>query len=120
MLKCGHKMCPECFAQHSRMNNTCPYCRDEFSQKIQEKPRLSEEIANIMVREVVDEYFNKEEENEFDEKIKELLTLYTETPKQEIRINMIKADIKATVYSHMTEAAYIMYQDIEEWYDENN
>tara|TARA_B100000925_G_C21975076_1_gene459716 strand:- start:298 stop:981 length:684 start_codon:yes stop_codon:yes gene_type:complete len=119
ILKCGHKLCPECFAQHSRKNNTCPFCRDEFSPKIQEKSRLSEQVANIMVKEVVEEYFDDEEESEFDEKLDELMKLYKEYPDQKIRINMAKIDIKATLYAHMTETARIMYEDIEEWYDEN-
>lgn len=33
ILKCGHIMCPECFAQHSRVNNKCPLCRDEFAEE---------------------------------------------------------------------------------------
>ena len=118
-LKCGHKLCPECFAQHSRKNNTCPFCRDEFSPKIEEKTRLSEQVANIMVKEVVEEYFDHEEESEFDEKLDELMKLYKEYPDQNVRINMAKIDIKATLYAHMTETARIMYEDIEEWYDEN-
>ena len=32
-LVCGHVMCPKCFAQHSRVNNTCPFCRNEFAPK---------------------------------------------------------------------------------------
>ena len=36
-LKCGHKMCPECFANHSRVNNTCPFCRDEFAPKVKKQ-----------------------------------------------------------------------------------
>ena len=32
-LKCGHSLCPDCFAKHSRVSNVCPYCRDEFSSK---------------------------------------------------------------------------------------
>jgi hypothetical protein len=39
ILKCGHLMCPDCFAQHARLNNTCPFCRDEFA----EKPRKQRE-----------------------------------------------------------------------------
>jgi hypothetical protein len=31
ILKCGHMMCASCFAQHSRVANTCPFCRDEFA-----------------------------------------------------------------------------------------
>ena len=33
VLKCKHVMCPECFAMHARINNTCPFCRDEFAPK---------------------------------------------------------------------------------------
>lgn len=32
-LVCGHEMCPECFAQHARLHNTCPFCRDQFAPK---------------------------------------------------------------------------------------
>jgi hypothetical protein len=33
-LRCGHEMCPDCFARHSRVNHTCPFCRDEFAPKV--------------------------------------------------------------------------------------
>jgi hypothetical protein len=33
ILKCNHRFCPSCFAQHSRVANNCPMCRDEFSTK---------------------------------------------------------------------------------------
>ena len=33
-LKCGHQMCPCCFAQHARLNNTCPICRDKFAPPV--------------------------------------------------------------------------------------
>jgi|TARA_B110000444_G_C18718398_1_gene537218 hypothetical protein len=119
LLKCGHKMCPDCFARHSRKKNTCPFCRDEFAPKIEATTRLSNEIAEIMVREVVDEYFDNEEEDELERKLNELCILYLSGDGHAIRINMAVADLKATVYAHMTETARIMYQDIEEWYDEN-
>ena len=54
-----------------------------------------------------------------DQQLDELLKLYAEYPEQNVRINMAMIDIKATMYAHMTETARIMYQDIEEWYDEN-
>jgi len=115
-LKCGHKMCPECFAQHSRKNNTCPYCRDVFCPKVEGKARISEQLAGEMVREVVDEYFDADEENELNTKLNELLELNTN---EKVRINMAKIDIKSTIYAHMTETARSMYDYIEEWYDEN-
>ena len=115
-LKCGHKMCPECFAQHSRKNNTCPYCRDVFCPKIEGKARISEQLGEEMVREVVDEYFDTDEENEINTKLNDLLELNTT---EKVRINMAKIDIKSTIYAHMRETARSMYEYIEEWYDEN-
>ena len=39
-LVCGHELCPECFAQHSRLNNTCPFCREEFAPKPKKQVKL--------------------------------------------------------------------------------
>jgi uncharacterized coiled-coil protein SlyX len=47
-LRCGHEMCPDCFAQHSRVNNTCPFCRDEFAPKVKIPNKLPDEALNAM------------------------------------------------------------------------
>ena len=39
-LKCGHEMCADCFARHSRLSNTCPFCRDEFSSKPKKQVKM--------------------------------------------------------------------------------
>ena len=39
-LVCGHEMCPDCFAQHSRVNNTCPFCREEFAPKPKKQHKM--------------------------------------------------------------------------------
>lgn len=39
-LVCGHEMCPDCFAQHSRLNNTCPFCREEFAPKPKKQTKM--------------------------------------------------------------------------------
>ena len=39
-LVCGHEMCPDCFAQHSRVNNTCPFCREEFAPKPKKQSKM--------------------------------------------------------------------------------
>ena len=39
-LGCGHEMCPDCFAQHSRINNTCPFCREEFAPKPKKQSKM--------------------------------------------------------------------------------
>ncbi len=116
-LKCGHKMCPECFAQHSRKSNTCPYCRDEFSPKIEGKARLTQHLADEMVNDVIEDYFDSDEENEIDTKLSDLIDLDRD---EKVRINMAKIDIKSTIYAHMKETARLMCEDIEQWYDEND
>lgn len=30
-LGCGHQLCASCLAQHSRLDNRCPYCREQFA-----------------------------------------------------------------------------------------
>ena len=39
-LVCGHEMCPDCFARHSRVNNTCPFCREEFAPKPKKQSKM--------------------------------------------------------------------------------
>lgn len=109
-LKCNHEMCPNCFAQHSRVNNTCPLCREEFAPPPKTKTRISTNLSEHMINEVVDTCLDSDEEVELDNKIVELVNNYTETKKN---------DLVATLYAHMTESARIMYEDVEEWYDEN-
>lgn len=41
-LKCSHELCPECFAQHARVNNECPFCRDEFAPIVQFQEQFQE------------------------------------------------------------------------------
>tara|TARA_B100000902_G_scaffold393093_1_gene446719 strand:+ start:1270 stop:1650 length:381 start_codon:yes stop_codon:yes gene_type:complete len=53
-LKCGHYMCPSCFAEHARVNNTCPYCRDEFASKIKRNERVPlEMVESIIVSHII-------------------------------------------------------------------
>ena len=36
ILECGHECCVNCFAQHSRINNTCPFCRKVYAPPIKD------------------------------------------------------------------------------------
>ena len=36
ILECGHEYCVECFAKHSRINNTCPFCRKVYAPPIKD------------------------------------------------------------------------------------
>ena len=49
-LKCGHELCPDCFAQQARQNNTCPFCRAEFAC-LPKKPRdtMPDSVADALV-----------------------------------------------------------------------
>lgn len=49
ILRCGHKMCPSCFAQHSRVNNKCPFCRKEFAVKPKKIEIMPDEVADQIV-----------------------------------------------------------------------
>ena len=110
-LKCGHRMCPSCFAQHSRVSNACPYCRDEFAPEQGGKPEISETLANTMIIETVrDYYYNEEMDEELNEFIDALLE--NDTP-----IN--RANLKACVYANMDGACREMLEATEEWYEEN-
>ena len=39
-LGCQHEMCPDCFAQHARLNNNCPFCREEFAPAPKKQTKL--------------------------------------------------------------------------------
>lgn len=61
-LRCGHEMCPECFAQHARQNNTCPFCREEFSCEPKKPPEpmpdsVADAIVNRWSRQIPGNYF---------------------------------------------------------------
>ena len=53
-LGCGHEMCPDCFAQHSRVNNTCPFCREEFAPKPKKQSKMSLDAIDALAEEWAD------------------------------------------------------------------
>jgi hypothetical protein len=110
-LKCGHRMCPSCFARHSRVSNACPYCRDEFAPEQEGKPEISATLAQTMIVETVrDYYYNEEMDEELNGFIEMLLE--NDTP-------MNRAHLKACVYANMDGACREMLEATEEWYEEN-
>ena len=60
VLKCAHKLCPECYAKHSRVNNKCPMCRDEFS----EKPKIASPMPDETRDSIVDRLFENTTDGE--------------------------------------------------------
>jgi len=49
VLKCEHKLCPNCYACHARVNNTCPMCRDEFAEKPKTTDPMPDQIRDAVV-----------------------------------------------------------------------
>lgn len=75
-LKCGHEMCPECYAKHSRVNNTCPYCREVFAPEVKKERHPRTRIQDIqgaetILDEFVREYYLDEVKDEIDNTLKD-------------------------------------------------
>lgn len=111
-LKCGHEMCPSCYAMHSRVNNTCPFCRDEFAPEIKKSNTLQMPIeeAEFVVEESIRDYYYDEVEDELVSILKE----NTHEVSEEV-INKIKL----SVYCHMYQMSMNTYHAIDEWVEEN-
>ena len=56
ILQCGHKMCPSCFAQHSRVNNKCPFCRDEF---VESEPKKNVAMPDEILDNIINQWSAK-------------------------------------------------------------
>tara|TARA_B110000261_G_scaffold31944_1_gene36637 strand:+ start:379 stop:750 length:372 start_codon:yes stop_codon:yes gene_type:complete len=112
-LKCGHEMCPTCYAMHSRVNNTCPYCRDVFAPEVEKaatnQQRIPIEEAESLIDQNVREYYH-------DDVREELMTILKETEKlSEDQIN----DIQLMVYCHIYQASMNTYHAVDELLYEN-
>jgi len=117
-LKCGHEMCPTCFARHARENNTCPFCRDVFAPKVvkQEHLRMPFQVAEAIASTNVQEYYYEEAEEEIEnllENLKDNTSMTGEKEKEK------EKEIKDCIYHHMFHAAINMYYDIDGWLDDN-
>ena len=112
-LKCGHEMCPTCYAMHSRVNNTCPYCRDVFAPEVEKaatnQQRIPIDEAESLIDQNVREYYH-------DDVREELMTILKETEKlSEDQIN----DIQLMVYCHIYQASMNTYHAVDELLYEN-
>lgn len=111
-LKCGHEMCPSCYAMHSRVNNTCPFCRDEFAPEIKKSNTLQMPIqeAEFVVEESIREYYH----DEVDDELVSILKENTHDVSEEVINN-----IKLSVYCHMYQMSMNTYHAIDDWLEEN-
>ena len=111
-LDCGHEMCPTCFARHSRENHTCPFCRKEFAPEIKKKEKMPIEVAEALIEKNVKNYY-------FEEMYDELNVIIDKLTSNETLDGRYVEDVKASLYSHLNEMSFVLYEDIEEWYDDN-
>lgn len=109
-LKCGHELCPLCFAKHARIHHLCPFCRDEFApasaisyQIMQQIPQIPRDVAESMATNSVQEY-------------------YYDSVYDDIEYMMETLDIeslKTSIYGFMYQTSMNVIQDIERWYNFN-
>ena len=55
-LDCGHTYCISCFAQHARLSNKCPLCRDVFAPKPKEE---REKIPSFVIADQVQDQLDR-------------------------------------------------------------
>ena len=55
---CGQEICIPCFAKHSRVNNTCPFCRSEYAPKVKKPNKMCEISLNSIADEWSDRIWN--------------------------------------------------------------
>ena len=103
-LICGHELCPDCFAQHSRVNNTCPFCREEFAPKpkIQSKmpiAYLEHKAESLALAAQTTNYFTR----------------------HRIALCGIECESEADRYLelHMTIYGQSLMKQVKEWYDKD-
>jgi len=106
VLKCGHTLCPNCYACHARVNNTCPMCRDEFA----EKPKTTDPMPDQIRDSVVDALFENAPggENEY---FKRIAT--------SIKMKSLDESTNTLVYLMKTNCRLACYGVIK-WYDANH
>ena len=56
-LKCDHSLCIDCFASHSRVNNTCPLCRDVFASKVKIQEHMLDETLECIAENYLSDYY---------------------------------------------------------------
>jgi len=105
-LVCGHEMCPECFAQHSRVNNTCPFCREEFATK----PKKQSKMPLYQIDSIAEMWAD---------------SVATWTPtnsnyfKRQLLVNRSKNDAQAEEHIRwlITANGKILMEKVKNWYD---
>ncbi len=105
-LVCGHELCPDCFAQHSRISNTCPFCREEFAPK----PKKQTKMPLYQIDHIIDrwaDYVARDTHN------------HVNYFKRQHFINRTKTDAESEEHIRwlITANGKILMEKVKEWYD---
>lgn len=103
-LKCGHEMCPDCFAQHSRVNHTCPFCREEFAPKPKKQVKMPLYQLDSIAERWADLCLTRE---------------YTTTYRR--RLLRMQSDVQADKHIKwlVTANGKILMEKVKRWYDKD-
>lgn len=106
-LVCGHEMCPECFAKHSRINNNCPFCREDFAPK----PKIQSRMPLNVLDHMAESWANS-------------ISFHPTNPNYFTRQRMaIRALPNNEADKHVkwlvTENGKILMEKVKEWYDKD-
>tara|TARA_Y100001937_G_scaffold115719_1_gene166856 strand:- start:458 stop:1090 length:633 start_codon:yes stop_codon:yes gene_type:complete len=107
-LECGHEMCPNCFAQHSRVNNTCPFCREEFAPK----PKIQSKIPLYAIDAIAEAWADTVSINS---------PTHRNYFKRQLQVNRSKNDIEAEQHIRwlITANGKILMEKVKNWYDKD-
>ena len=107
-LGCGHEMCPDCFAQHSRVNNTCPFCREEFAPKPKKQSKMPLYAIDALAEAWADSVAHD-------------TPTHTNYFKRQLLLNRSKNDIYAEDHIRwlITANGKILMEKVKNWYDKD-
>ena len=107
-LGCGHEMCPDCFAQHSRVNNTCPFCREKFAPKPKKQSKMPLDTIHAIAEAWADSAAHDSPN-------------HTNYFKSQLLLNRSKNDIYAEEHIRwlITANGKILMEKVKNWYDKD-
>jgi len=106
-LGCNHEMCPDCFAQHARLNNNCPFCREEFAPAPKKQTKLPVELLSTMADQWASEQYARGAPTDYFKKQREVNLQRTEGGGVEHLRWLVRENGK------------ILMKKVKDWYDKD-
>ena len=112
-LKCGHKLCVECYSLHIRENNNCPFCRDEICEKPKKIIRLPGEMYHSIIQNNLNQRFEERDNLTFVEYIDKILSPISEN--SDIAA-VVMNDMRNRILTEIREVLKDVIHDTERYY----